>query len=131
MPFCQFENCEAYTEGNTNYCGTHNSYLRKLAKEITKPPKIHKPIRQVSVKMAKELVIFEAKKAEHLKKHPDCQIKLVGCMNDRRTNTVHHAAKRGKNLNNEETFLTGCLYCHDQVETKLSAGERREKGLLL
>jgi len=129
MGFCKWDGCENYCEGSTDFCASHNYAIRKQAKEDAKPPKVVKAIPKMTEKMAKELATFEVKKAAHLKKHPDCQVKLIGgCTN--RNNVVHHAGKRGKNLNNEETFMTACDYCHDQIEFVLSAKERREKGFL-
>lgn len=130
MPFCLFQDCENYTEGSTDYCASHNAMMRKAKKEALKV-KVVKPIRKVSEKQAKELAIFEVKKRKHLTEHPDCQIKLIGCKNNRATNTIHHAGKRGKNLNNEETFLTACVFCHDATHFLLSAQEQRRLGLLI
>lgn len=129
MGFCKWpDGCENYCEGSTDLCASHNHLLRKQAREDAKPPKEIKPIPKVTPKMARALKTLSVKKAEHLKKHPDCQIRLIGCTNQNKT--VHHSAKRGKNLLNEETFLTACEFCHDQIEFKLSAKERREKGFL-
>lgn len=86
---------------------------------------------KISEKLKGALIEYAHKKAEHLKKHPDCQAKLLGCQNDRKTNQLHHGAKRGENLNKEEFFITVCVHCHSVIETKLSASERREKGLLI
>lgn len=78
--------------------------------------------------MKSELKTYSQKRKEHLRKHPYCQIRLEGCT--RKAYQVHHSAKRGKNLNNEETFLSACQECHDYVEFKMSAKERRERGFL-
>lgn len=128
MPFCLYSECSNYTEGSTNFCASHNSLMRKAKRDAGKV-KVVTPIRKISAKMATELQEYEVKKAFHLKEHPDCQIKLIGCKG-RMNNTIHHTAKRGKNLNNEETFLTACSFCHDQVEFVMSATERRENGYL-
>ena len=123
------------TEANGN-CGSCNARIRKFERqskslnEKTRKKWLYK-IPKISDKLKAELVTYARKKKEHLEKHPDCQIKLVGCQNDRKTNSVHHPAKRGKNLNREEFFQTACIYCHDQVERVMSAKERREKGLLI
>lgn len=117
-------------------CASCNARQRKFERdsiklEIKNQKKTAYKIPKISEKLKTALVEFAQKKIAHLKKHPDCQIKLVGCQNNRATNTVHHAAKRGVNLNKKEWFLTACEYCHHIVETKLSASERREKGLLI
>lgn len=128
--FCKWpEGCDNYCEGNTDYCGSHNHQMRKEHREASKPQKQY-TIPKVSPKMKRELKTYSVKRVEHLRKHPDCQIRLVGCQNNRETNQVHHSAKRSKNLNNEETFLTACIECHKILETKMSAQERREKGYL-
>lgn len=137
MSFCKYPECENYTEGTTDYCGTHNHQMRKEHRESLKPKKVYvlpkatKPIKKVSAKLAKELTVYEVKKKKHLQEHPDCQIRLLNiCQNDRETNAIHHSAKRGKNLTNETTFLTACVHCHAQIETVMSAEERRERGFL-
>lgn len=130
MPFCLYGECENYTEGSTDYCGTHNHMMRKAKKDALKV-QVMKPVKKVSEKQAKELIIFEVKKKKHLAEYPDCQVKLVGCKNNRTRNTVHHAGKRGKNLNNEEMFMTACVFCHDQIEFVMSTAERRAKGYLI
>lgn len=106
---------------------------RKEARQAARPQPTYqmpsrKPINPVSEKMAAKLVTFEQKKKVHLQAHPDCQARLTQCTNH--NNTVHHTAKRGKNLNNEETFLTVCQDCHNQIEFVMSAKERRERGFL-
>jgi len=136
--FCKWpEGCDNYCEGSTDYCGTHNHLLRKQAREASKPKKIYtlpkptKPIAKVSKKEAKRLQEYSHKKKAHLQKHPDCQIRLMNvCQNNRETNAIHHSAKRGKNLTNEETFLTACVHCHNHIEFVMSAEERRKRGFL-
>lgn len=137
MSFCKFQDCDRYCEGSTDYCASHNLFLRKQLRESLKPKKIYvlhksdKPIAKVSKKMAKELKVYSVKRAEHLKEHPDCQIRLMNiCQNDRETNQVHHSAKRVENLTKKETFLTACLHCHRYIEDVMSASERRERGFL-
>ena len=129
--FCKWPDCDNYKEGNTDYCATHNLFLRKQAKEALKPQKQIKPIAQTSKKMAKNLRTYSEKKKKHLEEHPDCQLRLLGCTNNRETNTIHHSGKRGANLNKEELFLTACDYCHNYVERVMSAADRREKGFLI
>jgi hypothetical protein len=125
--FCKVEGCDNYCEGRTDQCASHNAMDRKLAKVAMKEKKVYL-IPKVSNKMAVDLRLYYKKREAHLKKHPSCQIKLIGCTG--KATTVHHSAKRGKNLTNEETFMSGCGHCHHLVETKLSAKERREKGFL-
>lgn len=124
--------CEPDTLKERNgHSASCNRYNRKLEtdtrKQANKKASL-KQVKKVSDKMAIELKIYEKKKKAHLKAHPDCQVKLVGCTNQ--NNVVHHSEKRGKNLNNEATFLTACDHCHKQIHFVLSGKENREKGLL-
>lgn len=117
-------------------CGTCNARLRKFERDSKKlaqknQKKASYKIPKISEPLKAAMVDYRKAKQEHLAAHPDCQIKLIGCQNDRRTNTVHHCAKRGKNLSKKEWFKTACTYCHDQTEFVLSAEIRREKGLLI
>jgi|SRR6478609_2142719 len=117
-------------------CASCNARQRKFERDSKKleaknQKKATYKIPKISEGLKTAMIDYVKAKREHLKEHPDCQIKLVGCQNDRKTNTIHHVAKRGKNLAKKEWFKTACIYCHDIVETKLSAAERREKGLLV
>ena len=112
---------------DTGLCAT----CSKAGRTPVKVKKAPRPIHKVSKKMADQLKEYTMAKAEHLKEHPDCQARLKEiCRNDRRSNTIHHTAKRGKNLTNKATFLTVCVPCHDHIETVLSAKERRDLGYL-
>lgn len=109
-------------------CASCRSDDRKAERVAAKPVKVyHMP--KVSPKRKEENKTYAVLSAEHLKEHPDCQIKLIGCTN--KGNVVHHAAKRGKNLNVKKYFRTACTFCHSEIEFKLSAKERREKGFLI
>ena len=121
----------------TNLCATCSAADRKaerqaikdsLKKKPTPIAKATKPIKKVSDKMRKELKTYAQKRKEHLQAHPLCQIRLDVCTGQ--AFEVHHSAKRGANLNNEDTFMSACPECHTKVETVLSASERREKGFL-
>lgn len=125
---CSIPDCDNLAERN-GICATHNREQRKTIKESLKPNKKPVRIKKVGYKQAKQLAIYAKKKEAHLLEHPDCQVKLVGCTNQ--NNTVHHTAKRGINLNNEETFMTACDYCHDKIHFVLSAKENKELGFLV
>ncbi len=130
MVICKFEGCENCVEGSTEFCATHNLMLRKQAREALKEKKFYR-IPPMSKKMAKEVKKYSGPngtREKHLRENPNCQIKLIGCQGV--ATQVHHSAKRGKNMNNVETFMSACDHCHVIVETKLSAAERREKGFL-
>lgn len=110
-------------------CASCNADRRREERKALKPKKEVKAISKISAKQAKALKEYAPKKEQHLKDHPNCQARLIGCTN--RNNTVHHCAKRGKNLSKEEYFLTACDWCHDQIEFVMSAQERKEKGFLI
>ncbi len=97
-------------------------------KPLKSPKKAKKAIRKVSKVQAKEIKIYFQKRKDFLEKHTTCQAKLVGC--DYKATEIHHTSKRGKNLNNEGSFLAVCRPCHVSIETVLSARERRNKGFL-
>lgn len=115
--------------GHSSSCNRYNRKLETDSRKAAQKKASQKQIAKVSDKMALALKEYAKKKAAHLAAHPDCQIKLIGCTN--RNNTVHHSARRGKNLNNENTFKTACDYCHHQIEFVLSAKENKEKGFLV
>ncbi len=115
---------------DTGLCASCGAAARKMArigarvaKRLTAPP-----IPKLSQKMATDLRTYNQKRIEHLKRYPHCQIRLLGCTHI--GTSVHHSAKRGKNLNNEETFMTACHHCHVKIETVMSAAERRGRGFL-
>jgi hypothetical protein len=74
------------------------------------------PLKRVSKKHQAELVIYRKLRAEYLKNHPTCA--FVGCI--RNSTDVHHVCKRGKNLNNVETWRALCRECHMYVENNKS-----------
>jgi len=131
---CQYDDCERPREGSTSFCSSHNALDRKEQRDSLKPVKVPKPlkrtpVKKMSAKRKTEHATYIEKAAAHLKAHPNCQIKLAEVCTKKATE-IHHSAKRGKNYLNEKTFLSACRECHSVVETKLSASERREKGLL-
>lgn len=130
--WCEFDECESPKVGNSRYCMTHLKGMDKLSKDIRKAQEKkanQKQIAKMSEKRKKEMPIYKDKREEHLAKHPHCQIKIMDICLGRATE-IHHAGKRGKNYLNEETFMSACSPCHEFVETKMSAVERREKGFL-
>jgi len=114
----------------TGLCAGCGQAMRKAERVASKEKKIYR-ITKVSPKLAKELKKYSGQggtREQHLKEHPNCQLKLQGC--EGVATQVHHSAKRGKNLNNVKTFLSACQNCHDFVEFQMSAKERRERGFL-
>lgn len=112
---------------DTGLCGSCGLDDRRAEARANKPQKVH-VIRKVSAKEAKRRKTYSQLGKEHLAKHPRCQIKLLGCT--KVAVQVHHSGKRGLNLLKTELFQSACLHCHTQIETVLSAKERREKGFL-
>jgi hypothetical protein len=74
------------------------------------------PLKRVSKKHQAELVIYRKLRAEYLQNHPTCA--FVGCSSQ--ATDVHHVCKRGKNLNNVETWRALCRECHMYVENNKS-----------
>jgi hypothetical protein len=126
--YCIEPGCEAMVEGNTDKCATHNYEDRRNAKKARQVKVVHQ-VKKVSARRAKEKPIYDKLRDEQLKEHPECQIKIAGICIGRATE-CHHAAKRGKNYLNKETFLSACDPCHKHVERVMSAQERRDNGLL-
>jgi hypothetical protein len=127
---CKSEGCENLCEGNTDQCATHNHMDRKAAREALKEKKVYQ-IPKISKKLAREQRKYSGPggtREQHLSEHPICQLKLQVCTG--KATQIHHSARRGKNLNNKETFLSACAECHDFVEFRMSAAECREKGFL-
>lgn len=114
---------------DTQLCASCAHAQRKAEKAASKV-KIVTPIRKVSKKMAKDLQDYGVLRKIHLQEHPECQINIPGVCDGQAT-TVHHCAKRGVNLLKADTFKSACMPCHEYIETKMSAEERRERGLLI
>lgn len=114
---------------DTQLCASCGAAARKQAKRAAQV-KVVKPIRKVSAKMAKDLQDYGVLRRKHLAEHPECEVNLPGVC-DGQSNQVHHCAKRGVNLLQADTFKAVCQSCHTYIETKMSAEERRERGLLI
>lgn len=142
MPFCTFELCENYTMNpNVPYCATHAHLLRKQEKQANEAlsmakvkrsvPKGRKiaPIKKVSEKRAKGLKTYKVLRDAFLSTHYYCQAKLEGCTY--RAVDVHHGGGReNEKLNDVSKFIAVCRNCHKICHDKLSAKERRDRGLL-
>ncbi len=125
---CRTEGCENRVENpDTMLCASCGHAMRKEARRAAMV-KVVTPIRKVSKKMAKDLQDYSVLRENFLKEHEVCEVNLFGCTYH--SVEVHHSAKRGKNLLNEETFVATCRHCHDMIEFKMSAEDRRELGLL-
>jgi uncharacterized Zn finger protein (UPF0148 family) len=122
---CSIELCK-YPIFGKGYCSLHQ-YLRTDKKPKEAKPK--KPIKKISDKHKQALSIYSKLARKYKTDNPECQAKLNGCTFA--TEDVHHMAKRGKNLNNVETWLAVCRSCHEIIENQLSSEDAREKGLRL
>lgn len=129
MKLCDVEGCENPVEGRTEMCATHNYEQRRAEKKASKI-QVVTPVRKVSAKQAKELQDYGVLRRIYLQEHPECEVNLPGICDGQAT-TVHHCAKRGKNLLKADTFKSACMPCHEFIETKMSAEERRARGFLI
>lgn len=122
---CQIEICKypAFAKG---FCSLHQ-YLRDDKKPLGIKQK--KPIKKVSDKHKEQLAVYSKLARQFKLDNPECKAKLNNCTFA--TDDVHHMAKRGKNLNNIETWLAVCRSCHMTIENQMSSEEAREKGLRL
>lgn len=110
-------------------CASCNAAQRKIARNMAKN-KVVVPVKRVSAKHAKELQDYGILRRQYLQAHQECEVRIEGIC-DGMSTTVHHCAKRGVNLLRDDTFKAACMPCHEYIETKMSADERREKGLLI
>ena len=76
----------------------------------------------VSKKHKVELAEYSKRRKTYLLRYPHCEI--CGVM----ATDIHHKERRGKNLNNEETWIPLCRACHQFVEA--NGIWAREKGYL-
>lgn len=108
-------------------------------KRSTKPLKRTR-LRRVSKKHAAELRVYYDKRQAYLTKNEWCEAGPVILKAKLppsygvpyctiRATQLHHVARRGPNLNNEETFCGCCAECHAWVHAH--AQKARELGLLL
>lgn len=122
---CSHTDCTFPVFGK-GYCKRHQ-YMRKDKKEVKRcrPVKIKK----VSDKMKPELALYAKLSRKYKQENPHCMAKLECCTGQ--TSDVHHKAKRGKNLNNVETWMAVCRPCHSAIHNSMSSQEARDKGLIL
>lgn len=92
------------------------------------------PINRVSQKHAKALAQYRKLRLDYLEINRTCEAGLVlaasgiecGCKTW--ATEIHHRLKRGKNLNNTESWVPTCSSCHRYIEEHKSVS--RELGLL-
>ena len=93
------------------YCQYHYWQSKRKPIQLKRP----KPIRKISKKLSKEQRIYSGKRLIFLSENRFCQAKIDGCTH--LSTEVHHKGKRGKNLNNVDTWMAVCRSCHDKIET--------------
>jgi hypothetical protein len=82
-----------------------------------------KRLNPVSSKHKAELAVYSDKRKTYLLCNPYCEICGVFATD------IHHKERRGKNLNNEETWMPLCRFCHQKVES--NGKWARENGYLV
>jgi hypothetical protein len=89
----------------------------------SKPLRSKKRINRVSTKHRAELAVYSDTRKTYLLSHPYCEV--CGC----EATDIHHKARRGKNLNNTETWMALCRCCHSKVEA--NGKWAREMGYII
>jgi hypothetical protein len=123
---CDCKVVENEDTGLCSSCGIANRKADRLALVEKKKPKGIKPR---SHKRIAEDKVYSVVRAEYLEKHPYCEVKLLGCVG--MATEIHHTDMSALERVNPNTFKASCWRCHRELETKLSAEVRREKGLLV
>lgn len=86
------------------------------------PLKRRKPLRQISSKRSKELVIYYKLRREWMENVPLCEV-CGGQATD-----IHHKCGRGTYLNATQTWMSVCRECHIWIHNNPS--ESRNKGYI-
>lgn len=120
---CVFKPCN-YPNFAKGYCSLHQ-YLRTDKKPNQLKRK--KPIKKISTKQKQKLNIYFKLSRQFKLDNPECQAKLKGCTFA--TDDVHHMAKRGKNLNNVDTWMALCRNCHEYAHAHPS--QAKKLGIIL
>ena len=129
MKTCIYCDSPKVENQDTGICASCSALIRKEERAALKlKTKWTQRIKAFSKKRIVELKTYSQLRKEHLTKHKFCRANLQGCT--KKATQVHHLSGRGSNLNREETFMSVCFNCHQLLHNKLSAKERREKGLL-
>lgn len=103
-----FEPCGNMCEGNTDYCASHNHYLRKFERD-EKKTKIVKPVKKITEKRAKQNREYLEMREQFLEQYPVCQVK--DCQN--KATEIHHPSGRANDLlTNPENFMAICSDHH-------------------
>lgn len=90
--------------------------------KTTRGLKRNKPMNRVSDKHRKELKEYSKIRYDYFMLNHFCEI----CGNA--ATDIHHKARRGKNLNNTDTWMPVCRPCHMRIES--NGKWARENGYL-
>lgn len=91
--------------------------------KTTRGLKRNKPMNRVSEKHREELKEYSKIRYDYFMLNHFCEI----CGNA--ATDIHHKARRGKNLNNTETWMPVCRPCHMRIES--NGKWARENGYLI
>ena len=91
--------------------------------KTTRGLKRNKPMNRVSDKHREELKEYSKIRYDYFMLNHFCEI----CGNA--ATDIHHKARRGKNLNNTETWMPVCRPCHMRIES--NGKWARENGYLI
>ena len=108
---CTNDDCQRVREGNTPFCSTCNHGLRKIARDLTKPPKVIKPLKRQSIRKVSPK--RQEQNAEYSgERNAWIEGKLcVAC--GWPATEVHHAAGRTNELLLEKKYWKPvCRACH-------------------
>lgn len=120
-----------------------NRYNRKLETEASKPPKVKKPVKKVSDKMAVALVEYMKKKRIFMEANPKCEVfpelKSVDVHHARRKHTIEllldetwwiAVSREGHNwihANEQEAIKRGFLYPSSENEQRTIFSHHRKE----
>ncbi len=127
---CTTPDCDNYTEGTTDFCGSCNHTRRKAERLALKEKPKPKAIPKVSAKRKEKLKEYKILRQNYIFAHPKCQIKIMGICTFTSLE-IHHCSMSDNDFLNTSTWKASCPECHRHTETILSAADRKEKGLLL
>lgn len=103
--------CNHMVEGNTDYCGSHNSAIRKAERDAMKEKKVYKIPNRTPKRAAQERQYLKLNR-EYLEANPCCEVR--DC--HERSSEVHHMGGReNERLLDVSLFLAICHGHHDRI----------------
>lgn len=106
------EEKKIYSKGFCYYCYWNSRREISNAKKGTSGKAKNYRIPKVSKSMLKKLAEYRPLRDKYMSENEICEVK--GC--NRKSQDLHHVARRGKNICNVETFLAVCRECHIHIE---------------